>query len=85
MEHTEVRAEEYSPVHLLTDTWIVLAFGLSLLVGYVEAEGEYFLGLYLHKGKDHGSLTGSDLLLGLAQLGSQHLPLLLQQGSCTTA
>lgn len=53
--------------------------------GIVEAEGEYFLGLYLHKGKDHGSLTGSDLLLGLAQLGSQRLPLLLQQGSCTTA
>ena len=66
------------------NSWFVVAFGLSLAVGNVEAEGGYLLGLYLHKGKDHGSLTGSDLLMGLAQLGSQRLPLLLQQGSCTT-
>lgn len=37
--------------------------------------------LYLHKGEDHGCLTGSDLLLSLAQLDSQRLPPLLQQGS----
>lgn len=39
--------------------------------------------LHLNKGEDHGRLTGSDLLLSLAQLNGQSLPALLQQGSCT--
>lgn len=41
-------------------------------------------GLYLHKGKDHGGLTGLDLLLGLTQSGSQCLPFLLEQGNYKT-
>lgn len=38
---------------------------------------------YLHESKDHGGLTGSDLLLSLPQLDEQHLPPFLQQGSYT--
>lgn len=44
----------------------------------------YLWSLYLYKGEHHGRLTGSDLLLGLAQLASQSFPLLLQYSSCTS-